>query len=179
MRSHTPPPSPRCFEFIPLLLAFFTMAPSAEAGHGVNPFGTRSPEWGGSQFFITPHAGWTFREVTPATDPESPPDTTDPGSLVLGLSMSAYKIVHPVFIPGVGLGFYLDDGAFSIDLVPKIGTLFGTMGLGAGLTLRDGEPGWVYESWASVFAGLRLRKTWVGGTDRTSVTLFVAVPMGL
>lgn len=173
-----------------LVLSFLVcLAPCTEAGRGVSPFGTQavggpSLAWAGNYFdrsywTIVPHAGQTFRTIAPVQDPDLPRDTTNPQTLLLGLNLSLTYAWEPVLMPAIGLGIYMEDGAFSVDLIPKAGSLLGAVGVGLGATLRDGEPGIVAEGWAAIFAGLRLRRTWIGRTDRTSLSLFVAVPTRL
>lgn len=164
---------------LPLVL-LGVLAPCAQAGHGVNPFGTGPVNWNGNPTFVTPLVGRTYREIAPLDqDPDAPETTTDPQSWIFGLNLSTYRMAHPLFIPGIGLGLYMDDGAFAVDLIPKVATLFGVMGAGVGLTVSDGEPGLVVDTWCALFAGLRVRRTWIEETDRTSLSGFVAIPLGL
>ncbi len=163
------PPSQHCLGFSPLILILILLAgaPCVEAGGraGVT--------------VVTPHVGSTYRTIAPTGNPDVLSDTTNPQTLLLGLNVSRYLVAEPVFVAGAGLGLYLDDGAFAVDLVPKIGTLLGAMGFGMGITLRDGDLGFVTEGWFAVLAGLRWRRTWIEKTERTSLSLFVAAPMRL
>jgi hypothetical protein len=165
---------------LPLVL-LGALAPFAQAGRGIAPFGTGSVEHGGNLTFITPLVGRTIHEVTPLDeDPATPEVTTDPQTWIFGLNLSTYRMVNPLFIPGIGLGVHLDDGTLAVDLIPKVATLFGVIAVGSGITLSDGsEPGFVMEGWCAIFAGLRLRKTWIGETGRTSLSGFMSIPLSL
>lgn len=124
---------------------------------------------------VTALAGWTYERtstVVPVPDAEL-------GGVVLGMNLSGYYSYRGLAIPGVGAGVYLDDGALSVDVIPKIATLFGAVGVGAGGTWRDGELGWVGEAWVAVLGGVRLRITQVDDVTRSSASAFFALPLRL
>lgn len=102
------------------------------------------------------------------------------GGIVAGIQQSAYHSFDGLVIPGIGLGLLLDDRALSIDLIPKVATLWGLVGVGTGGTARidkwSTNAGLVAEGWVAVFAGLRLRVTRVEGTTRSSASVFFALP---
>jgi len=102
------------------------------------------------------------------------------GGIVAGVQQSVYHSFDGLVIPGIGLGLLLDDRAFSIDLIPKVATLWGLVGAGVGGTARLEEystgVGVVAEGWVAVFAGIRLRVTRVEDTTRSSASIFFALP---
>jgi len=164
---------------LPIAIALAMSAAPAFAGHGHHSSSssgnTRNLMRGGPFVSVAALAGWTYDRTS--TTPPVP--EAEMAGIVTGLNTSLYYSWRGMAIPGVGAGVYLDDGAFSIDLVPKIATLYGVIGAGAGGTLRDGEPGFVAEGWIAVFGGLRLRATRVENCSRTSASLFFAMPLQL
>lgn len=114
---------------------------------------------------------WTF--------PSAPGPVLD--GIVAGVQTSAYRSYDGLFIPGVGLGLLLDDRAFSIDVVPKVATLWGLVGAGVGFNVRNGgiwKSGPLAEGWVAVFGGVRLRVIQLEGesTLRSSASIFFAFP---
>ncbi|MCB9496349.1 MAG: hypothetical protein H6686_05625 [Fibrobacteria bacterium] len=141
------------------------------------PFGSGSSSGGESFLTLTPQIGWTKRRSHFSPPLKDPVSSEEPGTLVAGLNLSAHLVWTPMFTTGIGLGVYRDDGAISVDLVPKAATLFGILGIGAGGTWRDGEVGTVVEGWAALLAGIRTRATYVDNVKRLSTTLFIALPL--
>lgn len=125
------------------------------------------------------YAGWTFDRSS--TSPPAPKPGL--GGIVAGVHQSVYRSFYGLAIPGIGLGFLLDDGAFSIDVIPKMATLWGLVGAGVGwsarLHMEDTDLGYAAEGWVAVFGGVRLRVTRVEGTTRSSASILFAMPRKL
>ncbi len=122
--------------------------------------------------------GRTYRQTTLSNDDsDGSLFKSDLNAWIFGVNLSTYRMSNPMLFPGIGLGLHLDDGVFAVDLMPKLATMFGTMGFGFGATLDDGKPGFVTEGWYALWVGLRIRSFATGKNSGGSLSVFVPIPL--